>query len=105
MPARHKVLGRLRVLEPACDEQQHGPSYHASPSKWDSPTSAVPQAQRRRREYLTPKEVERLIAAETVDPGARRRGAGPPLWRGPAHFLATTLDNCCGTSTRNCSRP
>src|SRR4051812_5650853 len=40
MPARHKVLGRLRVLEPACDEQQHGPSYYASPSKWDSPTSA-----------------------------------------------------------------
>src|SRR4051795_12125135 len=28
------------VLEPACDEQHHGPSHHASPSKWDSSASA-----------------------------------------------------------------
>src|SRR3954463_914783 len=59
------------------------------PQNGTVPPRPVPQAQRRPREYLTPKEVERLIAAETVDPGARRRGAGPPLWRGPAHFLAS----------------
>ena len=51
------------MLGPACDEPHHRPSHHASPSKWDSPVPGqCSQAQRRLHEYLTPKEVERLIA-------------------------------------------
>ena len=51
------------MREPARDEQHNGPNHHANPSKWDSSARPILQAQRRPREYLTPKEVERLIAA------------------------------------------
>jgi hypothetical protein len=72
------------VLEPACDEQHHGPCHHANPSKWDSPAPArfprpAPPAQipdlqgnrasdRRRRRLLTlrPREEHAALGAARV---------------------------------------
>ena len=57
-------MGQLGpVLEPTRDEHHHDPRHDANPSKWDSPAPPSSRAERRPREYLTPKEVERLICA------------------------------------------
>jgi hypothetical protein len=53
----------MRVLDHARDDAQPGPCHQANSSNWDSPAPAGPHAARRPREYLTPKEVERLITA------------------------------------------
>ena len=72
-------MGQLDVRESPCTMTRN-PAQATTPTPQNGtvPPRLVPQAERRPREYLTPKEVERLIAAarqNRLSTGSHRGGS------------------------------